>query len=140
MRYFLASWEKGVFLFYPAEAVVQRCSVKKVFLEISQNSQKNTCARVSFLIKLQASGFFRIHFFLIVEVSFLHILYEFYEIKLNVMKYTLNCISWNSLKEIFHSVSSPYRFSNPLCFVFNCSDQIFDRLCKEELPLKLIFK
>ena len=27
---------------------------KKVFLEISQNSQENTCARVSFLIKLQA--------------------------------------------------------------------------------------
>ena len=27
---------------------------KKVSLEISQNSQKNTCARVSFLIKLQA--------------------------------------------------------------------------------------
>ena len=26
---------------------------KKVFLEISQNSQKNTCARVFFLIKLQ---------------------------------------------------------------------------------------
>ena len=39
------------------EAVVQRCSVKKVFLEISQNSQENTCARVSFLIKLQTSGF-----------------------------------------------------------------------------------
>ena len=37
------------------EAVVQRCSVKKVFLEISQNSQENTCARVSFLIKLQTS-------------------------------------------------------------------------------------
>ena len=36
------------------EAVAQRCSVKKVFLEISQNSQENTCARVSFLIKLQA--------------------------------------------------------------------------------------
>ena len=33
------------------EAVVRRCSVKKVFLEISQNSQENTCARVSFLIK-----------------------------------------------------------------------------------------
>ena len=27
--------------------------MKKAFLEISQNSQKNTCARVSFLIKLQ---------------------------------------------------------------------------------------
>ena len=36
------------------EAVVQRCSVKKLLLEISQKSQKNTCARVSFLIKLQA--------------------------------------------------------------------------------------
>ena len=36
------------------EALVQTCSVKKVFLEISQNSQENTCARVSFLIKLQA--------------------------------------------------------------------------------------
>ena len=38
------------------EAVAQTCSVKKVFLEISQNSQENTCARVSFLIKLQALG------------------------------------------------------------------------------------
>ena len=36
------------------EAVVPSCSVEKVFLEISQNSQENTCARVSFLIKLQA--------------------------------------------------------------------------------------
>ena len=38
------------------EAVARRCSVKKVFLEISQKSQENTYARVSFLIKLQASG------------------------------------------------------------------------------------
>ena len=37
------------------EAVVQRCSVIKVFLEISQNSQESTCARASILIKLQAS-------------------------------------------------------------------------------------
>ena len=36
------------------EAVAQRCSVKKVFLEILLNSPENTCARVSFLIKLQA--------------------------------------------------------------------------------------
>ena len=35
------------------EAVVQRCSVKKVFLETSQNPQEKTCVRVSFLIKLQ---------------------------------------------------------------------------------------
>ena len=37
-----------------SEAVIQRCSVKHVFLEILQNSQKNICARVSFLTKLQA--------------------------------------------------------------------------------------
>ena len=30
------------------EAVVRRCSVKKVLLEISQNSQENTCARAFF--------------------------------------------------------------------------------------------
>ena len=35
----------------PTETVVQRCSVKNVFLKNSQNSQENTCARVSFLIK-----------------------------------------------------------------------------------------
>ena len=32
-----------------AEAVVWRCSVKKVFFEILVNSQENTCARVPFL-------------------------------------------------------------------------------------------
>ena len=38
-----------------AEAVVQICSVKNVFLKPLQNSQENTCARISFLIKLQAT-------------------------------------------------------------------------------------
>ena len=38
------------------EAVARRCLVENVFLEISQNSQENTCARAPFLIKLQASG------------------------------------------------------------------------------------
>ena len=38
------------------EAVVWKCSIKKLFLKTSQNSKGNTCARVSFLIKLQASG------------------------------------------------------------------------------------
>ena len=30
------------------EAVVQACSVKKVFSDVLQNSQENICARVSF--------------------------------------------------------------------------------------------
>ena len=39
-----------------AEAIVWGCSVEKVFLEVSQNSQENICVRASFLIKLQAYG------------------------------------------------------------------------------------
>ena len=35
--------------------------MKKVFLEISQNSQENTSTRVSLLIKLQAPPFFTEH-------------------------------------------------------------------------------
>ena len=38
------------------EVVAQRCPVKKVCLEILQNSQENTYARVSFLIQLQAKA------------------------------------------------------------------------------------
>ena len=36
-----------------SEAVVRRCSVNKVFLKISENSQENTCTRVSFLNFIQ---------------------------------------------------------------------------------------
>ena len=39
-------------VWHVAEAVSQMCSVKKVFLKISQNSEENTCVRVSFSIKL----------------------------------------------------------------------------------------
>ena len=35
-----------------SEAAVRRCSRKKVFLKISQNSQENTYVRVSFLNKV----------------------------------------------------------------------------------------
>ena len=34
------------------EAVAYMCSVKKVFLEISQNIQENTCARLSLFNKI----------------------------------------------------------------------------------------
>ena len=39
------------------EVATRGVPCKKVFLEISQNSQENIYARVSFLIKLQALGF-----------------------------------------------------------------------------------
>ena len=43
--------KQGSFI-YLLLAVIQRCSVKKVFLEILQNLQQNTCARVSFFNKV----------------------------------------------------------------------------------------
>ena len=41
---------------YQAEAATGGVLLRKVFLKISEKLQENTCARVSFLIKLQVSG------------------------------------------------------------------------------------
>ena len=55
ISYFLFRTKTEAKLYYLIiEVVFQTCSVKKVFLEISQHSQENTCARASFLKKLQA--------------------------------------------------------------------------------------
>ena len=55
---FHETWNTFMKYFYfsiqHSEAVVQMCYVKKVFVEISQNSLENNCIRASFLIKLQA--------------------------------------------------------------------------------------
>ena len=37
---------------YLSEAVARRCSVEKVYCKIPQNSQENTCSRVSFFNKV----------------------------------------------------------------------------------------
>ena len=58
------------------EAVAYRCSVKKIFLEISQNSQENTCARISFLIKRLWDGFFPVNFAKFLRTSFLQNTYD----------------------------------------------------------------
>ena len=42
-------------------AAIQRCSVQKVFLEISQNSQENTCTRASFFNNVAGGAFFTEH-------------------------------------------------------------------------------
>ena len=44
------------FLFCSTLNILLQCSIKLVYLKISQKSQENVCARVSFLIRLQASG------------------------------------------------------------------------------------
>ena len=54
------------------KAVAQRCCVKKVFLEISQNSQKNTCATVSILLKKRlCHRCFPVNFVKFLRTSFL---------------------------------------------------------------------
>ena len=52
-----------------SEAVVQKCSVEKVFLDISPNSQENTCARASFLIKLTLTQVFSCEFCKISKIT-----------------------------------------------------------------------
>ena len=53
---FLATMERFVTLVndFQYKSSHRRRSLKKVFLEISQNAQENTCARVTFLITFQA--------------------------------------------------------------------------------------
>ena len=55
----------------PAEAIAQRCSVRKVFIEISQNSQESTCARVSFTKKETLTPVFSSEFCEIFKNTFL---------------------------------------------------------------------
>ena len=46
--------QSNIVYYGKSEAATGGVLSKKVFLRISQNSQGNTCARVSFLIKLHA--------------------------------------------------------------------------------------
>ena len=88
-----------------SEAVIQSCSVKKVFLEISQNSQENTCARVSFFNKVAGLRLkkqlwhrcFRVNFTKFLRTQFLteHLITLSWE--------NLNCVELNlewSLSEV----------------------------------------
>ena len=51
LNHYSIQYQKNIWKGYSsgesAEAVVKRCSIKKVFLEIAQNSQENTCERAS---------------------------------------------------------------------------------------------
>ena len=66
------------------EAVVQRCSVKEVFLEISQTSHENTCIRVSFLKKSLWDRCFPVSFVKFLRTSFFveHLLWLLLHIKI----------------------------------------------------------
>ena len=63
------------------EAVTRRCSVKKIFLKTSQNSQENTCAIVFFFLNKVARKAFNL---LKKEVLAQVFSSEFYEISRNI--------------------------------------------------------
>ena len=70
----LQIFKRALFLsdyLWDSEAVFPRCSVKKVFLEISQNSWEKTCIRVSFLKETLAQVFF-CEFYEISKNTFFH--------------------------------------------------------------------
>ena len=69
------------------------CSVKNVFLEISQNSQENTCARVCFLTKLQAS----VWNFIKEETLALVFSCEFYEVSRNTFFHRIPLVAASAL-------------------------------------------
>ena len=55
-RHFLSSIKNNFFIQHLPKAATRSVLWAKVFLEISQNSQESTSARIYFLAKLQASG------------------------------------------------------------------------------------
>ena len=52
------------------EAAICRCSVKKIFLKILQNSQENTCGRVNFIKKETLAQVFSCEFCKIFKNTF----------------------------------------------------------------------
>ena len=85
-----------------SKAVARRCFIKKVFLKISQHSQKRTCARVSFLITLQANTFFKEHFWWLLQ----YCLMINTDILLNCRAVRYQCHRWSyTLNDICFDVS-----------------------------------
>ena len=71
--------------------------VKKVFLEISQNSQENTCARASFLIKPQACNFIK-------KETLPQVLsYEFCEISKNTFSYRTPPVAASATSHVYQN-------------------------------------
>ena len=93
----MVSWNKSNFVplkIFFREAVVQRCSVKKVFLEISQNSQENTCTRASFFTKRPEAWNF------IKKETLAQVFsYEFYEISKNTFSYRTHLVAASVFKK-----------------------------------------
>ena len=99
---------------WPYKSSHRRCSVKKVFSEILQNSQENTCARDSFLTLAQV---FSCEFYKISKNTFLqnttgrllltiHYLFDTNKLTgtiLDLESCKSRCMSWNSNTSVIFS-------------------------------------
>ena len=93
-----------------SEAVARRCSVKKVFLEISQNSQENTCARVcNFVKKETLAQVFPVNFAKFLRTPFPteHLRWLLLNIRFRV--HLLGKLEADCLKQFFHNRMAPTR-------------------------------
>ena len=93
-----------------SEAVVRKCSVKRLFLNILQNSEENTCARVSFYEKLQVDYCRK-------EVAAHVFSYKIYEIFKNIF-----------FKEHLRTTGSGYEvFSRNFLHIFQKHLELFEK-------------
>ena len=91
-------------IFHLSEAVTGGILLQKVFLEVSQNSQENTCGKVSFLINLQAEA-------IASDLS---------------LVYFISTEKWNEEREIPCWSSNIYFFSRvSVCFTSKISKEIW---------------
>ena len=98
------------------EPVTQTCSLRKVFLEILQNSHKSTCARVSISIKFILIKFYK---FIKIETLAKVISCEFYEISKNTFSYSTPLAA--ASEYIYRSFIRPH-----LDYGDIISDEVFD--------------
>ena len=86
--------------------------MKKVFLKISKSSQENACARVSFLIKLQAHLFFIIHIRWLLLVIVIFTVYESEAFNNSLQNLTAYLCCSIQAMEIILMLNTPVKFRN----------------------------
>ena len=103
------------------EAVVQRSSVKKVFLKISQNAKENTIDKVSFLIQFAGGA----GNFIKKETLEQMLSSEFYEIFKNffLQNNSGGCF-WKYVSETNRKISSRYKPIFNQCSIFTSPKNI----------------
>ena len=112
----------GFTIFNLSEAATGSVLLQKMFLEISQNSQVNTCGKVSFLIKLQAEA----------TASDLFRVFSW-----RFLAYSIPTEKWNEKREIPWWSSNIYFFARvSICLTSKISKEIWQMVTWSENVFK----